>query len=670
MKRALAQQPAAGAGCIPGSAGLRLRPPPGGEGDPRLHTASPAAGYAQSAATLASGDTWDAYVSMAWGPRLEAALGANWRACFGADSTRALLYWALRQHRRAQAEAPLDSSSAFGQSEAQQNPKLSLTAQQEDVEVLAAAATVAGATVAAGDEPARGESAVVGEPPTSSLLTRPMPLMAFTAGSSLCSSSGSSPVIGSPTKRKVRVARSRSSAALHSSTGDTAKPILPRPLPKPASGPAAAVEAAATAGGAQRSGEGEGAVRPHAAPTAAQAAKGHHLHQREDQPQSELPKARGGPVASYLEAVDIMSQLQAELEACLLGPRSGAVRKWAGGRRLSNAGTGTLSANVAQLAQVPLALAGAGGVASGSSGGGGDGSSGGGGGSGAAPGALALLDTLSQLLTAAPSPALHEQWRHQCVSKQPTPGCSSSTPADPSLSGCTPLDSCVSESSGSGGSGSDSTASDNSIGGSGNGSGIGSATSNTTSCQAVASIAVGLGTSLDGSYALHAAAAAGRADVIEQLLRFECDPNHRAFVLAPLMADGLAVCFAAEAASGSTGLPQDEDWVAAAIAQEPIPCPLLLPAGALTSKALRSGAPLTACGATALHVAAAAGHAEAVKSLLQAPGCDVNARTAQGISALHVAAQQGLTGECVGSAPYVRVANTAQVSRVTLAALR
>ncbi|KIZ07298.1 hypothetical protein MNEG_0642, partial [Monoraphidium neglectum] len=161
---------------------------------------------------------------------------------------------------------------------------------------------------------------------------------------------------------------------------------------------------------------------------------------------------------------------------------------------------------------------------------------------------------------------------------------------------------------------------------------------------------------------VHVAAAAGRADVIERLMLIGCDPNQRSWIDLPL-SEALQGALSGDCVANIKGLSTGSSGDSHAsgrfsmissdgsgrgcgafpgsVETQPVPCPLLLPADALHGDALLSGGVPLAAGVTPLQVAAAAGHVAAVEALLCASGTDVNSRTAQGLTALHLAAHFG-----------------------------
>jgi hypothetical protein len=157
-----------------------------------------------------------------------------------------------------------------------------------------------------------------------------------------------------------------------------------------------------------------------------------------------------------------------------------------------------------------------------------------------------------------------------------------------------------------------------------------------------------------GRTALHVAAAAGRADVVEGLLAVGCDANR------PLRAHSLAAGGgpAAQQRSGEAqqqqrqeakvplqGGPQGsrEGGAGAELPPQEWQVEALAGAGAGGEglSAPQPLAPTSLSGCTPLHLAAHFGQLAALEVLLSAAGCDAEARSAQGCTPLHLAAAGG-----------------------------
>jgi hypothetical protein len=156
---------------------------------------------------------------------------------------------------------------------------------------------------------------------------------------------------------------------------------------------------------------------------------------------------------------------------------------------------------------------------------------------------------------------------------------------------------------------------------------------------------------------LHIAAAAGRAGVVTCLLATGCDPNKR-IRLGGTLEEAVAGALVSAANSGgvqgvgsggggSSGDSGSGSGGGGRIGVEHglTPCPLLLPVGSPAALELRSGSGPLLAGATALHLAAAAGCVDTVRALMRSGhAVNVNARTEQGHTSLHVAAHFGHDG--------------------------
>jgi ankyrin repeat protein len=546
---------------------------------------------------------WDSYVRATWGRQLESALGLDWEQYCGHDASAALLLWALQSAAAAAGGQPatrtlsrpgtqavgassvfpvtaarmlaammpeadgLPASTATPAVEPQQQSGAQVEQQQQPLpSPSGAAAAVAAAAAAA---PPRGGEQLAPFPAT------------FTAGSD---GGGSSPLLGSPTKRKIRVARTRqrTSGGSGGSAGGAAS--WQSPLCK--------------------------ASAAHPAPAGA-SSPGQHA---EGGPS---PPGGCGVVRNYLgEALDLTARLQSELETRLLlaggggGAGSTAADSGAGGEQveatiiISSSSSSSSSQGPAARAVPPAVLQllhpGRRSAQHGGS---------------TTAGALALLDALSSLLTAAAS-TQHDQRGLK------SPAAATSRTDGAAVPALNSADLRGSSAGGSGSSGSSSSP-------------------------------PGVGALLDGGHPagvtpLHVAACLGRADVVERLAMAGCDPDRRARVELPMeeaLAGALAGARDQPRTAGAEEGASDEGSGALRSSQNgAVACPLLLPAGALACSALLSGGEPLAVGVTPLHVAAAAGQVEVVGALLRVPGIDVNARTAQGFAPLHLAAQRGHAG--------------------------
>lgn len=165
------------------------------------------------------------------------------------------------------------------------------------------------------------------------------------------------------------------------------------------------------------------------------------------------------------------------------------------------------------------------------------------------------------------------------------------------------------------------------------------------SCKTVQDILDG--SDIRGRSPLHVAAAAGRADIVEQLLYVGCAVNRRMevdFLSPSVVLDGEQDREQSPPSVVSDASPTVRDPLTvgelpgkyAPVAQ----WTYTLSAMSQRDRAAVFKEPLSFLQCTALHVAAYHGHQEVVEQLLRV-GCDVQARTAQGCTALHFAAHAG-----------------------------
>jgi len=521
---------------------------------PHSAAMSPSSQRAIQGAKHTAKDAWEAYVRSAWGARLSSVLGEDWQQSCGHDVSSALLLWALQQssvaqpHLQQSSDVPAMPHALPGpvtqllaavlpavpsweraedsqpQQEKQQPPQEPAPQQKPPQEP------------ALQQDPAPQQNQQQESEKSNQLQEDANPAAAATSvpGSSQLkagsdSGNSSSPITGSPTKRKFRAARTRPAGAQRTSNDSSAGSSVLSSWSTPWSSRASSS----------------------AATSQQQQQQQQHPHLR-----SATTSGSGGGAATedYFEGGgESLARLRLELQTQLLAPLGGlppAILQLLSGRGSGSDGSSTNAA-----------------------------------------GAMAVLGALTSVMSAVAVPL------------RSMPTCSSDGGAASTIS--TDSGSAVSRRS-------------------------------------------GIGWLLDqgghpaGVTPLHVAASIGRADVVERLMLVGCDSNKQAWLDSPLSA----------ALSGPLTGPQKADVGASSgggggssSSNHSVACPLLLPAGALSSSALLSGGEPLALGVTPLHVAAAAGHVDVVEVLLRGcPAADVNARTSEGYTALHLASQLGHAG--------------------------